>query len=101
MRQRNIFISLALVVIVSASAWANGRGKLTLDLLLDWESVSSPQISPDGAQIVYARRWADKINDKFDSDIWIMNFDGSKSRFLVKGSGPQWSPDGKRDRKST
>ena len=96
MRQRNIFISLALVVILSASAWANGRGKLTLDLLLDWESVSSPQISPDGAQIVYARRWADKINDKFDSDIWIMNSDGSKNRFLVKGSAPQWSPDGKR-----
>src|SRR5215216_1849504 len=96
MRHRNIFTSLALVVILSASVWANGRGKLTLDLYLDWEYVSSPQLSPDGSQVVYARRWTDKVNDKFDSDIWIMNADGTKNRFLVKGSGPQWSPDGKR-----
>jgi dipeptidyl aminopeptidase/acylaminoacyl peptidase len=96
MRHRNIFTSLALVAVLSAGAWANGRGKLTLDLYLDWEYVSSPQISPDGSQIVYGRRWTDKVNDKFDSDIWIMNADGTKNRFLVKGSGPQWSPDGKR-----
>jgi dipeptidyl aminopeptidase/acylaminoacyl peptidase len=96
MRRRNIFILLALVVALSASAWANGRGKLDLDLYLDWEYVSSPQISPDGSQVVYTRRWADKVNDKFESDVWIMNSDGSKNRLLVKGSAPQWSPDGKR-----
>ncbi|HVG21167.1 MAG TPA: S9 family peptidase [Blastocatellia bacterium] len=96
MRHRNIFTSLALVVVLSVSAWANGRGKLTLDLYLDWEYVSSPQISPDGSQVVYARRWTDKVNDKFDSDIWIMNADGTKNRFIVKGSSPQWSPDGRR-----
>jgi dipeptidyl aminopeptidase/acylaminoacyl peptidase len=96
MRHRNIFTSLALVIVLSVSAWANGRGKLTLELYLDWEYVSSPQISPDGSQIVYARRWTDKVNDKFDSDIWVMNSDGTKNRFIVKGSSPQWSPDGKR-----
>src|SRR5215471_12920930 len=75
---------------------ANGKGKLTLDLLLDWESVAAPQISPDGSQIVYTRRWTDKVNDKFESDIWMMNSDGSRNRFLVKGSSPEWSPDCKR-----
>jgi dipeptidyl aminopeptidase/acylaminoacyl peptidase len=96
MRHRHIFTSLALVLALSAGAWANGRGKITLDLYLDWEYVSSPQISPDGSQVVYARRWTDKVNDKFDSDIWVMNSDGTKNRFIVKGSSPQWSPDGKR-----
>ncbi|MFP5263104.1 MAG: prolyl oligopeptidase family serine peptidase [Blastocatellia bacterium] len=96
MRHRHIFTSLALVVALSAGAWANGRGKITLDLYLDWEYVSSPQISPDGTQVVYARRWTDKVNDKFDNDIWVMNSDGTKNRFIVKGSSPQWSPDGKR-----
>jgi dipeptidyl aminopeptidase/acylaminoacyl peptidase len=89
-------MALALVTVLAASAWANSRGKLTLDLWLDWESIASPQISPDGSQIIYTRRWTDKVNDKYESDVWIVNSDGSKNRFLVKGSSPEWSPDGKR-----
>lgn len=96
MRQRNFFTALMLAVAMTASAWANGKERLTLDLYLDWEYVNSPQVSPDGTQIVYARRWTDKVNDKFETDLWIMNADGSKNRFLTKGSSPQWSPDGKR-----
>jgi dipeptidyl aminopeptidase/acylaminoacyl peptidase len=97
-------ISFSLILAVAAAASisltarvsANGKGKLTLELLLDWETVASPQISPDGSQVVYTRRWTDKVNDKFETDVWIMNSDGSKNRFLVKGSSPEWSPDGKR-----
>jgi dipeptidyl aminopeptidase/acylaminoacyl peptidase len=96
MRQRKIFTALALIALLAASAGANSRGKLTLDLWLDWETVQSPQISPDGSQIIYTRRWTDKVNDKYESDIWIINSDGSKNRFLVKGGSPEWSPDGRR-----
>nr|NIM50514.1 S9 family peptidase [Gemmatimonadales bacterium]NIN11763.1 S9 family peptidase [Gemmatimonadales bacterium]NIN50319.1 S9 family peptidase [Gemmatimonadales bacterium]NIP07783.1 S9 family peptidase [Gemmatimonadales bacterium]NIQ99215.1 S9 family peptidase [Gemmatimonadales bacterium] len=56
--------------------------RLTLDLYLEFESVSSPQISPDGRQIVYTRRWVDKMNDRRKSSLWIMNADGSRNRFL-------------------
>lgn len=70
--------------------------RLTLDLYVDWEQVRSPQISPDGGQIVYTRRWIDKINDRWKSSLWIMNADGSRSRHLTEGSSPQWSPDGQR-----
>ena len=70
--------------------------KLTLDLYLDMESVSNPQISPDGKQIIYTRRWVDKMNDSRKSSLWIMNVDGFKNRFLVEGSSAQWSPDGSR-----
>src|ERR1019366_7002254 len=58
--------------------------------------VSNPQISPDGAHIVYARQQANKIEDRWDSSLWIMNADGSQHRFLTKGSNPRWSSDGKR-----
>jgi dipeptidyl aminopeptidase/acylaminoacyl peptidase len=81
---------------LALTAAAKGKGKLTVDLLLDWESVATPQISPDGAQVVYTRTWTDKVNDRFENDIWIINADGTKNRFLVKGSSPRWSPDGKR-----
>src|SRR5262245_64737532 len=96
MRRLNLSIAFVLVAALAASTFANGRGKLTLDLYLDWETVAGPQISPDGSQIVYTHRWTDKINDKSESDVWIVNSDGTKNRFLLKGSNPEWSTDGKR-----
>jgi dipeptidyl aminopeptidase/acylaminoacyl peptidase len=69
---------------------------LTVNHYLDWEQVADPQISPDGSQIVYTRRWVNKIEDRWDSGLWIMNADGSKNRFLIKGSNARWSPDGTR-----
>src|SRR5919201_1233017 len=69
---------------------------LTTDHYLDWERVSDAQISPDGTRIAYTRQSVNKLEDKWESAIWIMNADGSQHRFLVKGSGARWSPDGKR-----
>jgi dipeptidyl aminopeptidase/acylaminoacyl peptidase len=70
--------------------------KLNLGMYLDMVNVSDPEISPDGKQIVFTRRWVDKMNDKFESALYLMNADGSRQRFLVKGSGARWSPDGTR-----
>lgn len=85
------------VILLSVGVFAQSASKkLTLDLFLDWEYVVNPQISPDGSQIVYTRRWTDKVNDRFENELWIMNADGSRNRFLTKGGAPAWSPDGKR-----
>jgi len=70
--------------------------RLTNDHYFDFERVSNAQISPDGARIVYTRQQANKIEDRWDSSLWIMNADGSQHRFLTKGSDPRWSSDGKR-----
>ena len=69
---------------------------LTVAKYLDLESVSDPKISPDGRTIVYTRQWVDKVNDKWESAIWVMDADGSRNRFLVKGGAAAWSPDGSR-----
>ena len=50
----------------------------------------------DGAQIVYTRRWVNQNEDKMEASLWVMNADGSKNRFLTKGSDAEWSPDGTR-----
>jgi dipeptidyl aminopeptidase/acylaminoacyl peptidase len=69
---------------------------LTTEHYLNWERVSDAQISPDGSRIVYTRQAVNQAEDKWDSSLWILNADGSQHRFLVKGSGARWSPDGKR-----
>lgn len=69
---------------------------LTVGHYLDMERVSDPQVSPDGAQVVYTRSWVDKMEDRFRSAVWIMDADGGRNRFLLEGSSPRWSPDGTR-----
>ena len=95
---RRILVALALAslpaVMTAQNTVANDR--LNLDLYWEYETVSDPQLSPDGSQILYTRGWIDKINDKRESSLWIMNADGSKNRFLVRGSGARWSPSGDR-----
>jgi dipeptidyl aminopeptidase/acylaminoacyl peptidase len=69
---------------------------LTVQHYLNWEQVGDPQISPDGSQIVFTRRWVNTLEDRWDTALWLMNADGTKQRFLLKGGSPRWSPDGTR-----
>ncbi len=70
--------------------------RLTIADYLNWQDVSNPQLSPDGRQVLYTRTWIDGVNDKRESALWLMNADGTRNRFLVKGSSATWSPDGTR-----
>ena len=70
--------------------------RLQLSQYLDFEDVREPQLSPDGRQVIYTRRYIDKLNDRWENALWIVNADGSRNHFLVNGSSPQWSPDGTR-----
>src|SRR5712692_2255048 len=91
-------VLLAIAVAVPAAARAQETASDTLlpvEHYLDWEQVADPQLSPDGMQVVYTRRYVNKIEDKWESALWIMSADGSKNRFLVKGSGARWSPTGR------
>src|ERR1041385_7202883 len=96
-----------LLVLATAATWVVASPPLTAqerpadDLLtvgkyLDYETVGEPAVSPDGSQVIFTRRSVDKMKDNFDSALWIMKADGSKLRFLVKGSAATWSPDGTR-----
>jgi dipeptidyl aminopeptidase/acylaminoacyl peptidase len=99
MRRSSTALILAFVIAPLAASSAQEKRSdtlLTVDHYLDFEQVGDPQISPDGKQIVYARRFVNKIDDRWDSALWIMNADGSHNRMLGKGASPTWSPDGTR-----
>lgn len=87
-------IILHLFIGITATAFAQQENQLSLKDYFDYETVSNPQLSPDGKQIIYNRNWINPVDDKRESDLWIMNSDGSQNRFFITGSAGVWSPDG-------
>lgn len=93
---KTFFAALALAALNLSAQETRSATRLTNDHYFDFERVSNAQISPDGARIVYTRQQVNKLEDRWDSSLWIVNADGSQNRFLTKGSTPRWSSDGKR-----
>ncbi len=97
MKSKKIFVVAFLAWIVQGGfPQADDLRVLELEDYFDLEYASSPQISPAGDLIVYGRRWINKYEDRSQTDLWTMDADGTNHRFLMKGSSPLWSPDGKR-----
>jgi len=84
---------IALLAISGTSVFAKN---LELSDYMYWETAGSPQISPDGSSIIYTRTHADIMTDDWVSELWMMNADGKRNRFLTKGGGVNWAPDGER-----
>ena len=91
-----VAIAVGLAVVPATAGAQSAQDRLTLDLFLEWERVGDPQISPDARQIIYTRGWVDKMHDRWESHLWIMDVDGKRNRFLADGSQARWSPDGTR-----
>jgi len=97
MRIAPVVLAFGLVAAVSAPAQSQRPSdRLTLADYFEWEGVQAPTASPDGKQVLFTRRWIDKLNDRWETSLWIMNADGSRPRMLLNGSSPKWSPDGQR-----
>jgi dipeptidyl aminopeptidase/acylaminoacyl peptidase len=93
--------ALLLVLVVSAVVMAQQSGKrpLKLDDIPRMREVRDPQISPDGQVIAYVVSQVDAKEDKSNSHIWMVGYDGKNDRQITWGleseSQPRWSPDGK------
>ena len=107
---RPTLLGLFLVSLCLGAFAQSKKGTLDKETFMNMESVSNPAISPDGRQIVFTRTWVDKVKDEYQSNLWIVDVDGTRVRELTSGnwrdSSPVWSPDGKRiaflsDRDST
>ena len=92
---RHICIS-SFILFISISLFGQDKERLSLEHYQDYEWTSSPQLSPDGKRVLYSRTWINLIDDKRETDLWIVNSDGTMNRFFLNGSNGRWSPDGTR-----
>jgi hypothetical protein len=80
---RQIFVLFGLLGLATgAYADSPPPGRFTVGRYLDLQSAGSPQISPDGAQILYTRTVVDKQQDKSQSTqlymlSWFQRFSGT------------------------
>jgi acylaminoacyl-peptidase len=97
---RSMAALLFVLFSVSIAAAQDKSNRLTPSDIFNLESVSDPQISPDGNKIIYVRGFNDIMTDTRYSNLWIINLDGSDNRPLTTGNytdnSPRWSPDGNR-----
>ncbi|MEM7779323.1 MAG: S9 family peptidase [Pseudomonadota bacterium] len=72
----------------------------TAEDVFELEWADAPEVSPDGTQAIYIRRFNDIMVDRTRSHVWIVNLDGSGQEPLLADSGSyrsaRWSPDGTR-----
>jgi len=100
--KRVLVFNLMVLTILLVNVWGREKGDklLTDDTFMEMESVGSPSISPDGQTILFTRQWVDKMEDRSQSNLWIVDVDGKRVRELTHGnwrdSSPVWSPDGKK-----
>src|ERR1043165_9978986 len=65
---------------------------LTSDTVWEMRSVADPQITRDGARVVYVLGWNDKMVDQKYSNLWIVSADGKDNRRLPAGPFAAPSP---------
>ncbi len=79
-------------------AAAQDRRPMTLVDLLDVPSLTDPELSPDGTQLLYVLSTADWEANRRITHIWRVDTDGTGSVQMTNGAegenSPRWSPDG-------
>jgi dipeptidyl aminopeptidase/acylaminoacyl peptidase len=97
---RGLSAALVAAFFVAASAVsAAAQRNLRVDDFYLMESVSDPQLSPDGEWIAYVVSTADRAADEYRSAVWMVSWDGAQQLRMTEPAGgigsPRWSPDGR------
>lgn len=92
--------ALALTFVVALPVRSQDLRPFELMDVFDLEWATSPQISPDGSQVVYVRNFYDVMTDRQRSNLWLIDVGTGAQRPLTSGtanhSDPRWSPTGDR-----
>ena len=90
-----VVVAIALAIQLSPSA-QSGPKYLDKETFFRMESVSNPEISPEGSQVVFGRGFVDIMKDQAASNLWVTDVKGERLRQLTDGefrdSAPVSSP---------
>src|SRR5437870_3295400 len=90
--------SVSILLLAAAPAFAAGRA-ITTDDLLSLARISEPQLSPDGARVVYTVGVPDMNANRVARNLWIASMNGGESKALTstgRDGSARWAPDGRR-----
>src|SRR6267143_1201534 len=92
-------ILLLILVFTSVLLAQSTRHPLKLDDVARMREVRDPQVSPDGQWVAYVVSIVDTKEDKSNSHLWMVGYDGNNDRQITfsqdSETSPRWSPDGK------
>lgn len=92
---------LLATMLLAGPAWAtDSRPDFGIDDITRLADLAEPALSPDGRALVYTVSSADLAEDRSQSDLWRVGYDGRDRIRLTHTpehdeSRPQWSPDGR------
>jgi dipeptidyl aminopeptidase/acylaminoacyl peptidase len=100
MSPQKLFCALLFVLASAAVMLAQpARRPLKLDDIPRLREARDPQISPDGQWVAYVVSTVDVKEDKSNSHVWMISYDGKTERQMTSSqeseSSPRWSPDGR------
>jgi dipeptidyl aminopeptidase/acylaminoacyl peptidase len=90
-----------LLVVLAAlpSAALSAATPPSIDQIVSLQSVSRPEVSPDGRHVVYEKSEADWNENAYVTQLWLANVDTGRSVQLTRGKKSSdnalWSPDGR------
>ena len=92
-------LTLSLAVLPAQVADAPKKHDITLDDLARFQRVGAPVVSPEGNWVLYTVSQTDTKEDKGQTHLWMVKWDGSvhlQLTFGKEGAGsPKFSPDGR------
>jgi len=93
------FALLALNFLLLFPLFPQSKRAISFGDLISFGRVTDPRISPDGKLVAFVVSSADKAQNKFSSNIYLVPIEGGdiKQLTVAKGSNnsPRWMPDGK------
>jgi dipeptidyl aminopeptidase/acylaminoacyl peptidase len=92
-------VLLLILAFTTAQLAQTARHRLTLDDVARLREVRDPQVSPEGQWVAYVVATVDAKEDKTNSHVWMVGYDGKGDRQITfsqdSETSPRWSPDGK------
>jgi dipeptidyl aminopeptidase/acylaminoacyl peptidase len=91
-------LTMASLAVASMAFAADGKRSITDVDLYSFQWIANPQISPDGAKVVYTLVKTTPKHDNYETSLWIIPSAGGPARQITsstRDSLPRWSPDGK------